>query len=88
MLVPENPLLSAILELPIADGVRTHSIIGTKGLVVDGRSDGVVDVSSARHPRVESEVYVSEHHSGLQQHPATIAELTRILEEHWRESGE
>ena len=39
-------------------------------------------VASARHPGVESELYVPVRHSELQHDSRTIAELIRILREH------
>lgn len=82
MLVPGNPILDCMWRLPVANGVVYHSIIGTQGLLLEGGSDSVVEVKSARLPGAVSEVYVPEHHSGIQHHPTTVAELLRIMEEH------
>ncbi|MFO0869461.1 MAG: alpha/beta fold hydrolase [Pirellulales bacterium] len=82
MLIPDNPVLDAMNQLRVAEGVELHSIIGTQGLLLPGNSDGVVQTGSARHPGVQSEVYVRASHSGLLQEPTTVAELLRILEEH------
>ena len=82
MLIPDNPVLSAMQRLRFGEGVCYHSIIGTRGHLVDGHSDSVVDVTSARHRGAASEVYVDATHSGLLQHLTTAAELLRVLEEH------
>ncbi|MFO0903860.1 MAG: alpha/beta fold hydrolase [Pirellulales bacterium] len=82
MLIPDNPVLSAMQRLRVSDGVCYHSIIGTRGHVIDGYSDSVVNVTSARHKGAASEVYVDATHTGLLQHLTTAAELLRIFEEH------
>lgn len=79
---PDNPGLLAIAEIPVAPGVKAHSIIP----VVDpadfkNSADGVVKYQSAHVPYVESEFVVPGGHS-CQNLPATIEEVKRILHEH------
>jgi pimeloyl-ACP methyl ester carboxylesterase len=83
LLEPESPLLAALLQMPIAPHVRTHSIIGTGGVTpVEGPSDGVVTVASARLAGVESELFVPARHSELQSDDLAIAEIARIMRLH------
>lgn len=83
LLTPDHPLLVALADLPRAKDVRRHSIIGDKYfLPAQGPSDGIVPVDSARIPNVDSERLLPEFHEYLHQVPATVAELTRILQEH------
>ena len=71
-----NPTLDQLAELPIR--VPFHSIIGHLG---PDRSDGVVDYGSAHLDGAESEKLVPAGHAALIAHPATVAEIKRILEE-------
>ena len=79
---PDNPLLQTLAELPVAPGVKAHSIIA-----IDGNdeppngNDGVVEYKSAHQEGVESEYIVRSGHS-CQGHPLTIEEVRRILLEH------
>ena len=83
MLEPNNPILNAMDHLPTAPCVATHSIIGIGGCSLCREpSDGVVPVSSARMPGVESELYVDEDHEDLHRDPDTIREVLRILRRH------
>jgi pimeloyl-ACP methyl ester carboxylesterase len=77
-----NPFLNALSAMPIANGVKAHSIIPVKGTgpVEDG-DDGVVEYKSAHIDGVESELVVRSGHS-TQATPATIEEVRRILYEH------
>jgi pimeloyl-ACP methyl ester carboxylesterase len=80
---PQNPVLKALAEIPVASGIRSHSIIAvlpeysdyTKG------NDGVVQYSSAHIDGVESEFIVRDQHSS-QGNPLVIEEVRRILLEH------
>ena len=76
---PNRPFIQALSDMPLADGVKAHSIIGALG---DGpleeRSDGVVEYPSAHLDGVESEVVIEHNHS-LHGTPRAIAELVRIL---------
>ena len=77
-----NPFLRTLASLPIAEGVKAHSIIAVKG---DGPpekgNDGVVRYTSAHIQGVESELVVRSAHS-CQSNPRTIEEVRRILYEH------
>jgi hypothetical protein len=77
-----NPFLRTLASLPIAKGVKAHSIIAVKG---DGPpekgNDGVVRYTSAHIEGVESELVVRSSHS-CQSNPHTIEEVRRILYEH------
>jgi len=79
--------LQALAELPVAPGIKAHSIIAGKG---DGEpsegSDGVVKYGSAHVEPVESEFVVRCRHS-CQDRPAVIEEVRRILLEHLAESA-
>jgi len=80
---PDNPALKAAAEIPVAPGIKTHSIIAvlpefsdyTKG------NDGVVEYPSAHIDGVESEFIVRDQHS-CQGNPLVIEEVRRILLEH------
>jgi pimeloyl-ACP methyl ester carboxylesterase len=79
---PDNPVLKALAEIPLAPWVKGHSIIAVKG---DGDpklgNDGVVEYSSAHLDGMESEFIVRSDHSS-QLHPLAIDEVRRILVEH------
>ncbi len=86
LLKPGNPILIACSDLPVNHRVRLHSIIGDSHLsFIQGRSDGIVPVDSARECRAISERYVREKHADLHKHRETIEELVMILNEHHRE---
>ncbi len=79
---PNNPVLRALADIPVAPGVASHSIIAIKG---DGPpetgDDGVVTYASAHVDYAESEFIVRSAHS-CQGNPLTIEEVRRILLEH------
>jgi hypothetical protein len=79
---PKNPFLGELASIPLAPGVKGHSIIPVKG---DGDyhqgKDGVVAYQSAHVDYVESEFIVRGPHS-CQGMPPTIQEVRRILYEH------
>lgn len=80
---PENPLLQALADIPLAPGIHGHSIIAIKdeeATPPDG-DDGVVKYSSAHLEGMDSEFIVRSEHS-CQLHPFTIEEVRRILIEH------
>jgi pimeloyl-ACP methyl ester carboxylesterase len=82
---PRNPGLLAVAEIPVAPGIKAHSIIP----VLDERDlqkarDGVVMYQSAHVDYVESELIVHSPHCCLNL-PATIEEVRRILHEHLNE---
>ena len=76
---PRNPALLTLADIPLAPGVKGHSIIAVQG---DGDptkgDDGVVEYKSAHVDYVESEFIVNSGHS-CQGHPLTIEEVRRIL---------
>ena len=76
---PRNPALLTLAEIPLAPGIKGHSIIAVQG---DGDptklNDGVVEYKSAHVDYVESEFIVQSGHSS-QSHPLTIEEVRRIL---------
>jgi pimeloyl-ACP methyl ester carboxylesterase len=83
MLEPENPLLLGIEQLPISPHVPLHSFIGyghTVPFVGDG--DGVVPVSSARFPGVETEQFINARHTELHHKTETVNGLLQILAVH------
>jgi pimeloyl-ACP methyl ester carboxylesterase len=81
-MAPGSAFCRALADLPIAEGVRVHSIVAVDGTgpVADG-DDGVVAYESAHLPSAESEIVVRSPHSA-QGHPRTILEVRRILREH------
>ena len=78
---PDNPLLKALAEIPLAPGVQGHSIIAVQ---TDGDpklgNDGVVEYSSAHLDGMASEFIVKSDHSS-QLNPLAIDEVRRILVE-------
>ena len=78
---PENPLIRTLAQIPLAPGVKGHSIIAvnTDGDPKDG-NDGVVEYKSAHLDGLESELIVSSDHSS-QLNPLAIDEVRRILVE-------
>jgi pimeloyl-ACP methyl ester carboxylesterase len=79
---PKNPWLLALAGIPVASGIKSHSIIAIKGDDKPPRgSDGVVKYTSAHLDYTESEFIVRSGHS-CQSNPATIEEVRRILLEH------
>ncbi|WP_146521166.1 esterase/lipase family protein [Stieleria varia] len=83
LLRSDDPVLAAVFRLPVADGVHLHSIIGTghKTLIKREPTDGVVPVSSARHPGTDTELLIDANHY-LHTHIETINEVIRILRLH------
>jgi triacylglycerol esterase/lipase EstA (alpha/beta hydrolase family) len=83
---PKNPILLTIADIPLAPGVKGHSIVAIDGdeTPPDG-DDGVVKYTSAHVDYVESEFLVRHGHS-CQSHPLVIEEVRRILLEHLRDN--
>jgi pimeloyl-ACP methyl ester carboxylesterase len=81
-MAPGSSFVRTLSSLPVAPGVRVHSIIPVlgDGPVEQGR-DGVVAYVSAHIEPVESELIVRDGHS-TQGNPHTIEEVRRILLEH------
>lgn len=81
----ESPVLKSLAEIPLAPGIKGHSIIAVKG---DGDpklgNDGVVAYTSAHLEGMESEFIVRSGHSS-QLEPLAIDEVRRILLEHLSE---
>ncbi|MEW9624498.1 esterase/lipase family protein [Rhodanobacter geophilus] len=80
-----DPFIVATGNLPISPAVRYHSIIGLykpHGPLAQS-SDGVVPYASAHLAGVASEVVIPSWHS-VQETPAAILELRRILRLHLR----
>jgi hypothetical protein len=82
---PKNQVLLALAEIPLAPGIKAHSIIPVKGTgdLQEGR-DGVVAYKSAHVEYVESELVVHGKHS-CQNLPSTIQEVRRILHAHLKD---
>ena len=87
LLKPDSEMLNAVRRMNVAENVELHSIIGRgRWQIGSGDSDGVVPVTSARHPYASSEKYVEAPHSGLTHDPAMIDELIAIMRLHLRGS--
>jgi hypothetical protein len=84
---PGNPAIQTLAELPIAPGVKAHSIIAVKGRgsLADG-TDGVVGYRSAHLDGTVSELIVESGHS-VQGNPEAIEEIRRILLQHLQDAG-
>src|SRR5262245_13442378 len=79
---PSNPFIKILASIPVAEGVKAHSIIPVLG---DGPiqtgSNSIVKYESAHIDGVASELVVRFGHS-VQSHPKTIEEVRRILLAH------
>ncbi len=85
---PNNPALQVLAAIPVAPGIRGHSIIAVEGDgPIEEGDDGVVAYKSAHIDETVSEVVVRWSHSS-QGRPEVIAEIKRILFEHLAASGE
>ena len=83
LLEPTSPLLAALQQMPVNPQVRMHSIIGSGcPMLTAGDSDGVVPVSSARHPGVQTETLVRAWHTEIHSQPETLQALLYILSMH------
>jgi pimeloyl-ACP methyl ester carboxylesterase len=79
---PKNMVLLTLADIPVAPGIKAHSIIPVEGEGDPEKlKDGVVAYTSAHVPYVESEFIVRGVHS-CQGQPETIEEVRRILLEH------
>lgn len=83
---PNNPALQTLADIPLAPGIKGHSIVAIDGdeTPPDG-DDGVVKYTSAHVDYVESEFLVRHGHS-CQSHPLVIEEVRRILLAHLKEN--
>jgi pimeloyl-ACP methyl ester carboxylesterase len=80
LLEPHSAILQATDRLPYRPGVPLHSIIGNDRWTCEqGRSDGVVAVSSAQLGGVQSEIFVDASHTEIQRRMETSQEVIRIL---------
>lgn len=78
----DSPIMKVVAGMPLAQGVKAHSIIAVlPGTDIKTGNDGVVEYSSAHLDGVESEYVVRTGHSA-QGHPLTIEEVRRILLSH------
>ncbi len=84
-LVPTYPLLGVFADMPIADGVPFHTLLGDRGRG-DGElaSDGFVTWASAHLDGARSEAVIPSRHDA-HSHPLAIAEVKRILRLHLRQ---
>ena len=79
---PKNPVQLTLADIPLAPGVKGHSIIAVQGNGDYHKGkDGLVAYDSAHVDYVESEFIVRGPHS-CQGMPPTIEEVRRILHEH------
>jgi pimeloyl-ACP methyl ester carboxylesterase len=86
LLQPSSPLLAAMRQLPVNPAARMHTVIGHGyPMLSAGDSDGVVPVSSARHPGVQTETMVRAWHTEVHAHPDTLRALLFIFELHYAE---
>jgi pimeloyl-ACP methyl ester carboxylesterase len=90
-LIPDSPFLPLMLESPPAAWVNYNNIIGVVdesdvlGRISGEEGDGVVSLTSARLPDVDSEITVPAGHTSIHRHPKAIREVTRILCQHLRQ---
>jgi len=83
LLSPEHPLLQVLATLPIAPGVRYHTIVGDRGTPQEPKmTDGIVPYESASLPGAESERVIYGAGHDVYSHPLAITEVKRILREH------
>jgi pimeloyl-ACP methyl ester carboxylesterase len=82
LLNPKQPFLGVLDRLALSDCVPLHTILGTGLPISLHRSDGVVSIASAQHPKAVSEVKVPSTHNGVLRRPETIHEIKRILQLH------
>jgi hypothetical protein len=83
---PNSPILKTLADLPLASGIKGHSIVAIDGNDTPPEGDdGVVKYTSAHVDYVASEFLVRNGHS-CQSHPLVIEEVRRILLEHLKEN--
>lgn len=83
MLSPQSPLLDVMKKMRLKPGLTLHNIIGVHSpLTLDGPSDGVVSVSSAKHPCCQSVLAFNAPHSKIHRSPKASCEVLRILNLH------
>jgi pimeloyl-ACP methyl ester carboxylesterase len=85
---PSHPFIKTLATIPVAEGVKAHSIIPVLGEgPLSGGNDGIVAYDSAHIDGVASELVVRFGHS-VQGHPKAIEEVRRILTDHLNDSEE
>jgi pimeloyl-ACP methyl ester carboxylesterase len=79
-LSPRQPTLRILADLPFAEPIQAHSIIGDRGKPgrLEDSSDGIVPYLSSHLEGAASELVVPAGHSAFR-HPAAMAEIRRIL---------
>jgi pimeloyl-ACP methyl ester carboxylesterase len=83
LLEPSSLILQATDRLPYRAGVALDSIVGdVLWTPIQGPSDGVVSVASARLGGGQSELIVDARHSEVQRVPETVREVICILNRH------
>ncbi len=83
LLEPSSCILQATDALPYSSNVALHSVIGdVRWSPLQGRTDGVVAVSSARIGGVQSELFVDANHTEVQRDSRTVEEVACILLRH------
>jgi hypothetical protein len=83
---PKNRFILTLSDIPMAPGIKAHSIIAVDNLEdpEEDWNDGVVDYQSAHIEGATSELIVASGHSA-QENPLAIEEVRRILREHLRD---
>jgi len=82
---PDNPIIKTLADIPLAPGIKGHSIVAIDGdAKPPAGDDGVVTYTSAHVDYVESEFLVRSGHSS-QGNPLVIEEVRRILLAHLQE---
>ena len=77
---PKDAFIQTLSSVPVAPGVRAHSIIPVKGDPPPfGQNDGVVTYESAHIEEAQSEYVVYRSGHSTQSNPLTIREVRRIL---------
>ncbi|WP_254506718.1 esterase/lipase family protein [Anatilimnocola floriformis] len=80
MLEPQSPLLDVMRQMRVNPCVKLHNVIGAAvPLSLDGPSDGVVSVRSAKHPGCQSVIAFNAMHSKVHRDLRTSCEVLRIL---------
>lgn len=79
---PDSPLLGAVLEMPVKNGLPVHSIIAQRNSddPKEEGGDGVVLYTSSHLDEARSEVVVlGANHRSMVMHEETVQEVLRIL---------
>jgi pimeloyl-ACP methyl ester carboxylesterase len=85
---PNNPFLLTLHDLPLADDIKGHTIIGALGDgPLDQANDTVVAYKSACLPGMESQFVVHSEHGDVPGNPMAVEEIRRILLLHLKETG-